>query len=97
MCLGIPARVIAVDEGSDPLMGEVDFGGVRRRVCLAFLPETRVGEHVIVHVGFGISTVDEAEAERTLSVLRAMGDLVEAELGERLPGEAPAAASEAGA
>jgi hydrogenase expression/formation protein HypC len=66
-------------------MGTVDFGGVRKEVCLAYVPDVEVGEYVIVHVGFAITTVDGQEAERTLDVLRAMGDAVVAELGEPLP------------
>jgi hydrogenase expression/formation protein HypC len=66
-------------------MGTVDFGGVRKQVCLAYVPDVEVGEYVIVHVGFAITTVDRQEAERTLEVLRAMGGVVEAELGEPLP------------
>ena len=85
MCLGIPGEITALTDADGPLMGTVDFGGVRKEVCLAYVPDARVGEYVIVHVGFAIARVDQAEAERTLAVLRAMGDAVEAELGEPLP------------
>ncbi|MBT2212681.1 HypC/HybG/HupF family hydrogenase formation chaperone [Actinomadura sp. NEAU-AAG7] len=80
MCLGIPGRVIEV-HGEDPRMGVVDFDGVRREVCLAFTPDADVGQYVIVHVGFAISTVDEEEAARTLAVIRAIPDALAAELG----------------
>ncbi|MUN39657.1 HypC/HybG/HupF family hydrogenase formation chaperone [Actinomadura litoris] len=80
MCLGIPGRVIEV-HGEDPRMGVVDFDGVRREVCLAFAPDADVGQYVIVHVGFAISTVDEEEAARTLAVIRAIPDALAAELG----------------
>jgi hydrogenase expression/formation protein HypC len=78
MCLGIPGRVVDVrDEGGMP-MGMVDFGGVRRDVCLAYVAnEVGVGDYVIVHVGFAISKVDEAEAVRTFDVLREMSRLDE--------------------
>jgi hydrogenase expression/formation protein HypC len=66
-------------------MGTVDFGGVRKEVCLAYVPEVTVGDYVIVHVGFAITTVHREEARRTLDVLRAMGDAVAAELGQPLP------------
>ncbi|NUR26225.1 MAG: HypC/HybG/HupF family hydrogenase formation chaperone, partial [Catenulispora sp.] len=56
-----------------------DFGGIRKQVCLAFVPEAVVGDYVLVHVGFAISTIDQAEALRTLEVLRAM-DVIETEL-----------------
>ena len=85
MCLGIPGEVIDLNDRDGLLMGTVDFGGVRKEVCLAYVPDVEVGEYVIVHVGFAITTVDRQEAERTLDVLRAMGDVVEAELGEALP------------
>ncbi|MGY0490633.1 HypC/HybG/HupF family hydrogenase formation chaperone [Streptomyces sp. WG-D5] len=90
MCLGIPGRVLAVREDAGVRMGDVDFGGVRREACLAYVPEAEVGTYVVVHVGFAISRLDEAEAVRTLDVLRAMADQVEGELGEPLPGRADA-------
>ncbi|GAA1824976.1 HypC/HybG/HupF family hydrogenase formation chaperone [Luedemannella flava] len=85
MCLGIPGEVIEIRDDGGIAMGTVDFGGVRKEVCLAYAPGVAVGEYVIVHVGFAITVVDRAEAERTLAVLRAMGDAVAAELGEPLP------------
>jgi hydrogenase expression/formation protein HypC len=85
MCLGIPGQVTAIEDRDGLPMGTVDFGGVRKEVCLAYVPGVAIGEYVIVHVGFAIATVDRAEAERTLDVLRAMGDAVEAELGQPLP------------
>ncbi|GGZ20688.1 hypothetical protein GCM10010365_46250 [Streptomyces poonensis] len=66
-------------------MATVDFGGVRREVCLDYTPGADVGTYVVVHVGFAITEVDEAEAQRTLDVLRAMADAVGTELGEPLP------------
>ncbi|GAA0717245.1 HypC/HybG/HupF family hydrogenase formation chaperone [Dactylosporangium roseum] len=80
MCLGIPGRIVAADDSGGLPMGTVDFSGVEREVCLAYVPEARVGDYVIVHVGFAISLVDEAEARRTLEMLRAMGDVLEQEL-----------------
>ncbi|WP_413761379.1 HypC/HybG/HupF family hydrogenase formation chaperone [Streptomyces sp. MMBL 11-3] len=85
MCLGIPGRVVDIHDSAGLRMGTADFGGVRREVCLAYTPEADVGTYVVVHVGFAITEVDEAEAERTLDVLRAMADAVEGELGEPLP------------
>ncbi len=84
MCLGIPGRItsVRVPDGAVELRtGTVDFDGVRREVCLAYTPEANVGDYVIVHVGFAISQVDEAEAERTLAVLRAIPEAMESELG----------------
>lgn len=69
VCLGIPGRVIERHDDDTLPMGVVDFGGVRRRVCLAYTPEVMIDGFVIVHVGFAISVVDEAEAERTFALL----------------------------
>ncbi|MFC5720922.1 HypC/HybG/HupF family hydrogenase formation chaperone [Streptomyces gamaensis] len=85
MCLGIPGRVVEVRDSAGLRLATVDFGGVRREAFLDYTPEADVGTYVVVHVGFAITTVDEAEAERTLDVLRAMADAVEGELGEPLP------------
>ena len=85
MCLGIPGRIIEIrDDGVLPT-GIVDFGGIRKDACLLYAPDAAVGDYVIIHVGFAISRVDEAEARRTLEVLRTMGDAVAAEIGEPLP------------
>jgi hydrogenase expression/formation protein HypC len=81
MCLGIPGRIVELDEALELRTGVVDFDGVRRQVCLAYTPEAGVGDYVIVHVGFAISTVDEVEAARTLEVLRAIPDALAGELG----------------
>lgn len=80
MCLGIPGRIVATAGDTGLLMGTADFGGVSREVCLAYVPQAQVGDYVIVHVGFAISLLDEAEAHRTLEVLRSMGDALDAEL-----------------
>jgi hydrogenase expression/formation protein HypC len=92
VCLGIPGRVVQTREQDGLLMGTIDFGGLRKDVCLAYVPEVTLGDYVIVHVGFAIAQVDRDEAERTLEVLRAMGDAVEAELGQPLPARGEEAA-----
>jgi len=84
MCLGIPGQIVAVTappDRPDLRTGTVDFDGVRREVCLAYTPEAGIGDYVIVHVGFAISTVDPVEAERTLAVIRAIPDALATELG----------------
>ena len=81
MCLAIPGKVMEIDRQVTPVMGDVNFNGIMRKVCLEWLPEVQVGDYVIVHVGFAISTVDEKEALETLTLLRQMGD-IESELGE---------------
>ncbi|MFE1248480.1 HypC/HybG/HupF family hydrogenase formation chaperone [Streptomyces sp. NPDC058735] len=82
---GIPGRVLEIHDDAGPRTATVDFGGLRREACLDYTPAAGVGTYVIVHVGFAITEVDEAEAHRTLEVLRAMADAVETELGEPLP------------
>jgi len=78
MCLGIPGRVIDLRDDGGMAMGTVDFGGVRRDVCLAYVAdEVQAGDYVIVHVGFAISKVDEEEARRTFELLREMSQLDE--------------------
>jgi len=76
MCLAIPGQVLSI-AGDDPLMrtGRVDFGGVIKEINFAYVPEVRVGEYVLVHVGFAISVLDEAEAERVFGYLREIGAL----------------------
>jgi hydrogenase expression/formation protein HypC len=73
MCLAIPGKVVAID-GADPAfrIGKVDFVGVRKDVNLAYTPEAKVGDYVLVHVGFALNIVDEAEAQRTLATLEEM-------------------------
>jgi hydrogenase expression/formation protein HypC len=81
MCLGIPGRIVDIRGDRGLPMGTVDFGGVRREVCLAYVAdEVKAGVYVVVHVGFAISKVDEVEAQRTYDMLREMS-LLEGELG----------------
>jgi hydrogenase expression/formation protein HypC len=78
MCLGVPGRVIEVHDDRGLSMGVVDFGGVRREVCLAYIAdEVQPGDYALVHVGFAISRIDEAEARRTFEALREMSQLDE--------------------
>ncbi len=91
MCLGIPGKVIEIRDDAGLRMGRVDFGGVRKDACLAYVPEVNLGDYVVVHVGFAISQVDEEEALKTLELLEQMGDLVQQELATMGPGmSAPA-------
>lgn len=86
MCLAIPGRIIEIYEIAGLQMGKVDFGGVVKEACLAYLEEPQVGEYTMIHVGFAISKVDEEEAFRTLDALRQLGEL-EAELGLEIDGD----------
>ena len=80
MCLAIPGRVIELREAQGLPMGVVDFGGVRREVCLAYIADqVKVGDYALVHVGFAISKVDEEEARRTWDILREMSQLEDLE------------------
>lgn len=81
MCLAVPGRVDAIYEEQGTRMGRVDFGGVIKDVCLAYLPEIAVGDYTIVHVGFAISKIDEASAKETLKTFEELG-LLEEELAE---------------
>lgn len=80
MCLAIPGKIIDMYESAGLQMGKVDFGGVVKEACLAYIEEPRLGDYIMIHVGFAISKVDEEEAFRTLELLREMGEL-DAELG----------------
>ena len=69
MCLAIPGKILDIDEAVQPRMGNVSFGGIQKRICLEWLPDVKVGEYVLVHVGFAISAMDEKEALETLRLL----------------------------
>jgi hydrogenase expression/formation protein HypC len=75
MCLAVPGKIISIGS-EEPLerTGRVSFGGVVKEVCLAYVPEAQIGDYVIVHVGFALSIVDEAEAARTFEYLEQMGE-----------------------
>ena len=83
MCLAVPGKLIEIVGGNDPAfrVGKVDFGGIRKEINLAYVPEAEIGKYVLVHVGFAISVIDEAEAQRVFQYLEEMGGLKE-ELGE---------------
>ncbi|RKX33434.1 MAG: hydrogenase assembly protein HupF [Verrucomicrobia bacterium] len=85
MCLAVPGRIISINESDDPLdrTGVVDFEGVRRRVGLAWVPEARVGDYVIVHVGHAISRLDPEEAQRTLEAFRELSQALGAADSEK--------------
>ena len=81
MCLAIPGKIESIS-GNDQLsrMGKVNFGGILKEVSLAYVPEVKVGDYVIVHVGFALSRLDEDEAHKVFEYLKEMEDL--GELGE---------------
>ena len=83
MCLAVPGRLVEIVDGGDISLrvGKVDFGGIRKEISLAYVPEAEVGKYVLVHVGFAISVIDEDEAQRVFKYLEELGGLQE-ELGE---------------
>ena len=83
MCLGIPGRVLVVREEHGTRMATVDFGGVTKAVCLAYVPEVVVGDYTIVHAGFAITRLDETSALETLALFAELG-LLEEELADPL-------------
>ncbi len=83
MCLGGPGRVTKVEDNALGItMGRVDFGGIAKEVCLAYVPGVDVGDYVIVHVGFAISKVSESEAMEVFRTLKEMGELGELDIAQ---------------
>jgi hydrogenase expression/formation protein HypC len=83
MCLAVPGKIVSI-EGEDPVLrcGRVDFSGIVKQINLAYVPEAKIGDYVLVHVGFAINTIDEEEANQVFEYLRQMGDLAEIESDE---------------
>ena len=79
MCLGIPAKVIELYEVNGMKMAKVDFGGAIKEACMEYLPEVKLGDYTIIHVGFGLSILDEKEAAETMELLRQIDSLGEME------------------
>jgi hydrogenase expression/formation protein HypC len=77
MCLGVPGKVVETYREHGVLMAKVDFGGVRKAACLEHVPEAAIGDYVLVHVGFALSRLDEAEAGRVFALLKELGQLDE--------------------
>ena len=80
MCLGVPGKIVETYEKGGLHMAKVDFGGIFREACLDYVPEAKVGEYCIIHVGFAISVLSELEAMETLDLLKQIGS-IEEELG----------------
>ena len=90
MCLAIPGRIESVDESDPQLrMARVRFGGIVKQVCLAYTPEAKVGDYVIVHVGFAISQLDEKEAQQVFEYARQIGELEQLKDGSAAFGVPP--------
>jgi hydrogenase expression/formation protein HypC len=80
MCLGVPGKIVELYEKGGLKMAKVDFGGIFREACLSYVPEARVGEYCVIHVGFAISVLNETDALETLDLLRQISN-IEEELG----------------
>lgn len=94
MCLAVPGRVLSIEERDGTTMAQVDFGGLRKDVCLAYIPDVRVDEYVIVHVGFAIQRLDEKSAQETLANFEKLG-ILEEEFGDGFTQAARQAGAEA--
>ena len=69
MCLGVPGKIIEIYESNGLKMGKIDFGGITREACLAYVPEAMVGDYALVHVGFALNILSETESQETLALL----------------------------
>ena len=90
MCLAVPGQIVEIRDDRGTRMATIDFDGIRKEICLAYLPDMKVGQWAIVHVGFAISQVDEKSALETLQMFKDLG-VLEEELGE--PEQAPEGAA----
>jgi hydrogenase expression/formation protein HypC len=75
MCLGIPGKIAEIYESGGLRMGRIDYGGVIKEACLAYVPEAAPGQYVLVHAGFALNVLEPDEAEETLQVFRELGEL----------------------
>ena len=80
MCLGVPGKIIEIYDKDNMKMCKIDFGGATREACLDFVPEAKIGDYTIIHVGFAISLLSEQDAKETLALLQEIADIDE-ELG----------------
>ena len=90
MCLGVPGKVLSIEPNAvDMPMGVVSFGGITKEVCLAYTPDVKVGDYVLVHVGFAISKLDEDHALEVFRTLKEMGELGDLEIPQPSGGGTP--------
>ncbi len=82
MCLGVPGKIVEIYNDRGLRMGKVDFGGAVREACLETLPEAKVGDYTIVHAGFALNLLSEAEALETLDLLRQISAIEDGEADE---------------
>ncbi|MDJ0394693.1 HypC/HybG/HupF family hydrogenase formation chaperone [Rhodococcus sp. G-MC3] len=93
MCLAVPGKIMSLEDRDGTLMAEVDFGGLRKEVCLQYIPDAVLGEYVVVHVGFAIQRLDEVSALKTLAEFERM-NILEEEFGDGFARAARAAGVE---
>jgi len=91
MCLAVPGKVVEITGEGELRMGKVDFAGVQRQACLAYVPEVALGDYVLVHVGFAISRIDEQQAQETLAALYEIAALGESDDPDAESGPPPEA------
>ena len=79
MCLAIPGKIMTIEESEETVfqIGKVSFSGITKRINLSLVPEAKIGDHVLVHVGVAVSVIDEEEARKTMNFLQGTGDLEE--------------------
>ncbi len=76
MCLAVPGKIVSIDESNAELkMAKVNFGGVMKDICVQWLPEVKIGDYVLAHVGFALNKIDQKDAEETIEILKQMGDI----------------------
>jgi hydrogenase expression/formation protein HypC len=80
MCLGVPGKIVEIYDAGGLRMGRIDFGGVQREACLEYVPEAKIGDYTVIHVGFAISRLSEEEAMASLEILNEWVDM-DTELG----------------
>jgi hydrogenase expression/formation protein HypC len=85
MCLAVPGKILSIEGAEDTMLrsGKVSFGGIVKEINMAYVPEAKVGDYVLVHVGFAISTIDEAEAMEVFEYLRQINELAELDESQR--------------
>jgi hydrogenase expression/formation protein HypC len=84
MCLGIPGKIIEIFNAGELRMARIDFGGVTREACLAYVPEAQLGDYALIHVGFALNLLSEEEAQQTLALIEQIAAIDE-ELGPQQP------------
>jgi len=77
MCLGVPGKIFEIYQTNGITMGKIDFGGVIREVCLEYVPEAKIGDYALIHVGFALNLISEQEAQETIELLQQIADFSE--------------------